>query len=122
MRFAGIGLSDHTICYNTCMPDQLGESFRQARRELRFQLTTWCVFAMWVVGVCGFTAFDAERPDVDTLFGMPSWVLWGIALPWLIAFVVTVYFAGWYMQDTDLVDDSEPSESPQAPAEEEASS
>jgi len=95
------------------MPDQLGESFRQARRELRFQLTTWALFALWVVGYCGYTAFDAERADVPTILGMPSWVLWGIALPWLLAFVVTVYFSGWYMQDTELVDDSESSDLPQ---------
>jgi uncharacterized membrane protein len=122
MGFAHIGLPARTICYNTSMPDQLGESFRQARRELRFQLTAWCLFALWVVGFCGYTAFDAERSDVTTILGMPGWVFWGIAVPWIGAFVVTVYFSGWYMQDTDLVDDSETPDSTQDAAEESASS
>ncbi len=89
------------------MADQLGESFRQARRELRFQLITWTLFATWVVGYCGFTGFAAESEDVKTTLGMPSWVVWGIAVPWAVAFVVTVYFAGWFMKDTELVDDSD---------------
>lgn len=89
------------------MADQLAESFRQARRELWFQLITWGVFAVWVVGLCGVTAFDAESPSVETTLGMPSWVLWGIAVPWTAAFAVTIYFAGWFMQDTELVDDTE---------------
>jgi hypothetical protein len=105
-----------------CMPDQLAESFRQARRELRFQLTAWSLFALWVVGYCGLTAFDAERSDVATILGMPSWVFWGIAVPWTVAFGVTVYFSSCYMQDTDLVDDSERSDSTQVSAEESASS
>jgi len=100
------------------MTDQLGESFRQARRELRFQLTTWALFALWVVGFCGVNAFDAETSDVETILGMPSWVVLGIAVPWFVAFLVTVYFSGWFMQDTDLVDDSESPESSHAPAEE----
>lgn len=102
------------------MSDELGESFRQARRELRFQLITWTLFAIWVVGYCGFTAFDAERADVPTTLGMPSWVLWGIGVPWVIAFVVTVWFAGWFMKDTELVDDLESPESPSEPAPEAA--
>ena len=87
------------------MTDQLGESFRQARRELRFQLTTWTLFATWVVGYCGLTAFDAEKPDLDTALGLPGWVVWGVGAPWVVAFVVTVWFAGWFMKDTELVDD-----------------
>ncbi len=87
------------------MPDQLAESFRQAQRELRFQLTTWAVFAAWVTGWCGANAFDARSADVTTTLGMPDWVLWGIAVPWVIAFAVTVWFATRVMQDTELVDD-----------------
>ena len=88
------------------MSDELGESFRQSRRELTFQLITWTVFASWVVGYCANTAFEAESETVVTTLGMPSWIVWGIAVPWLVAFAVTVVFAGWFMQDTALVDDS----------------
>ena len=95
------------ICYNMCMADQLGESFRQARRELRFQLITWGAFAAWVVGYGAFNAYAAETANVQMTLGMPSWVMWGIAVPWFLAFVITVYFAGWFMQDTELVEDAD---------------
>jgi hypothetical protein len=95
------------ICYNMPMSNQLGESFRQARRELRFQLITWTAFAAWVVGYGALNAYAAETENVQMTFGMPSWVMWGIAVPWFLAFVVTVYFAGWFMQDTELVDDAD---------------
>ena len=88
------------------MADELGESFRQARRELRFQLITWTAFAVWVVGYCAFTGFAAEKEDVEMMLGMPSWVVLGIGLPWVIAFGITVWFAGWFMKDTELRDGS----------------
>ena len=99
------------ICYNMCMTDQLGESFRQARRELRFQLITWGAFAAWVVGYGALNAYAAEAYAADTgtvpmTFGMPSWVMWGIAVPLFLAFLITVYFAGWFMQDTELVENA----------------
>lgn len=94
------------------MADELGESFRQARRELKFQLVTWTLFAVWVVGYCGVTAFEAEKAEVTTTLGMPDWVVWGIAAPWVVAFVVTVWFAGWFMKDTELVDDFQTPEEP----------
>jgi len=90
------------------MTDRLGESFRQSRRELRFQLITWAVFAVWVVGYCAMTGFAAEKEDVEILLGMPRWVALGIALPWVVAIAVIGWFSGWYMQDTELVDDSSP--------------
>ncbi len=92
------------------MTDQLGESYRQARRELKFQLITWTVFAAWVVGFGAVAAYNAESETVEMTLGMPRWVVWGIAVPWVVAFLITVYFAGWFMQDTELVDDSEPAD------------
>jgi len=88
------------------MTDELGESFRQSRRELTFQLGTWTIFAAWVVGYGSNTAFEAESETVVTTLGMPSWIVWGIAVPWIVAFAITVFFAGWFMKDTALVDDS----------------
>ncbi len=87
------------------MTDQLGQSFRQARRELRLQLCAWTAFAIWVVAVSGWMAPAAESAEVPTALGMPSWVVWGVALPWLTAFCFTVWFATFFMKDTELVDD-----------------
>jgi len=33
---------------------------------------------------------------------MPSWVVWGIAVPWIVADIFTVWFCFFYMKDDDL--------------------
>jgi hypothetical protein len=90
--------------------ESLGDSFRQSRRELWFMLATWIVFAAWVTTVGALTSF--ERPDagsnaVPTLLGMPRWVVLTVALPWMVANLVIVYFATCFMKDTPLVDSAE---------------
>jgi hypothetical protein len=86
---------------------QLGDSFRQSRKEMWGMLAAWAVFFAWSIGYCWAYGFaDPNAAEVPLLFGVPRWVMIGIALPWLVANVFTIWFAGWFMQDTSLGDDA----------------
>lgn len=91
------------------MPDSqektnLAASFRQTRRELRFMIAAWIVFAAWTVGYNAAHAFGGETSGQDPILGMPRWVTLGIFLPWLAALALTVWFAMRFMKDTPLHD------------------
>lgn len=88
---------------NSSAPTEtLAESFTQSKRELKFILGTWLFFFSWVGLVCYWLGYLPGETKVPVLFGMPSWVVFGIALPWLLAIGVAVFFATRVMKDTDL--------------------
>lgn len=72
-----------------------------------FVLLVWFGALLWTVPYCYFNGY-IENPenfrteDLDLVLGMPSWVFWGIVLPWLAANVVTTIFCFGFMKDDDL--------------------
>ena len=76
--------------------------FIHARRELRFTLFTWLVFAVWVIGVSWWRGRLEPGVELRTVMGMPAWVFWGVGVPWVAANVVTFWFCFGYMADDPL--------------------
>lgn len=85
--------------------NKLDPVYLHARRESIFGLVTWVVFAVWVVGLCLVMGYDIDPANLQTTMGMPSWIFWGVALPWLMANVVTIWFALKFMVDDPLEDE-----------------
>ena len=43
-----------------------------------------------------------ERPDAPALiWGIPSWVFWGLFVPWFVLIAVTWWFALSYLKDDE---------------------
>jgi len=80
--------------------ETLAASFRQARKEFWFMIATWATFAAWTLTYNGLRA-SAEGP-VEIVWGMPSWVVFGVALPWAVATGLTIWFSLAFMKDTPL--------------------
>jgi hypothetical protein len=40
--------------------------------------------------------------DVHPIWGIPSWVFWGVMAPWAVCTVINIWYAGFYMADDDL--------------------
>ena len=49
-----------------------------------------------------------DEKEFSTVWGIPSWLFWGIAVPWLLADVFTLWFCFFYMKDGDLGEDDPP--------------
>lgn len=75
----------------------------QSLREARWILLIWLVSSVWTVSYCWVYGYQPMDPaSVSTVFGMPRWVFWGVAAPWLITTAVSIVFAIWGIREDDL--------------------
>lgn len=78
--------------------------FTTSLYEAKWILGMWLSCFAWTLIVCLSNGYpDTVDPETFPLvFGMPAWVAWGIAFPWLVANVVTIVFCLGFMKDGDL--------------------
>jgi fatty acid desaturase len=78
--------------------------FLNSRREAWAIFMTWFVVMIWAVPVCYLMGYepDIDSSNVSMIMGIPTWVFWGIVLPWLVADVVTGWFCFKFMKNDDL--------------------
>ncbi len=87
---------------------QWDPTFLHSRREAIFILIIWALCLLWTVPFCYLTGYmDLESGRLPWLaqvrvLGMPGWMFWGVAFPWLVAGVVTVWFCYRFLQLDDL--------------------
>lgn len=83
--------------------------FLNARRELKLTLFVWLAFGIWVVGVSWWQgrAPVVDPDNIPTVLGIPSWVFWGVALPWVAANVFTFWFCFGFMAEDPLEEAAE---------------
>jgi magnesium-transporting ATPase (P-type) len=77
---------------------------RQCIKEARFVALTW-ISALLFCG-CWIRYFGyippADRPEVPALvLGIPSWVVWGLLVPWIALILVTWFFAAFILKDDE---------------------
>lgn len=95
-------------------PVEYDPVFLHSRREAAIIFGVWIVALVWAVPYCYLNGYLDSGARVDpeslrTVWGIPSWVFWGIAVPWLAADVFTIWFCFCYMQDDDLGEEREDS-------------
>jgi hypothetical protein len=84
-------------------PGKLDPLFRHARREAIMSLVVFAICFVWSIGVyLTMGLHSGEIGEVDTVLGIPAWVFWGVAVPWLAADVFIVVFCFVLMTDDDL--------------------
>lgn len=111
----------------TTPPEQTGQDeydpvFVNSRREAIIIFCTWLAGLLWAVPICflfgyerGYLAtldwfpqsllpaadqFTADQ--LSTTWGIPTWLFWGIAVPWVVADVFTTWFCFCHVADDDL--------------------
>lgn len=77
-------------------------------------LAVWAVCLVWVVSASYLLAPDEEalriasragvgaRAPDGALWGLPRWIVWGVAVPWAISTLLTVGIAVFAIRDDDL--------------------
>ncbi len=66
-------------------------------------LLAFVVCLVWSISWCysfGYSA--AESGSVTSVMGIPSWVFWGVMVPWLAADVFAFWFCFYFMVDDPL--------------------
>ncbi len=99
-------------CTWCCMESKNNDSFlrsqsahfQQCLREAKFVGLTWVIVMIYTCTVIisqGYVPVD-ERPAHPALvLGIPSWVFWGLFVPWFAMIVVTWCFAIFYLKDDE---------------------
>ncbi|MEM7478098.1 MAG: DUF997 family protein [Planctomycetota bacterium] len=84
---------------------ELDPVFVNSRREAWIILVVFLIFAVYSLTVCfiyGRQPEDGDLSKLRTFLGMPSWIAFGIVMPWLAANVVTAWFCFSFMSDDPL--------------------
>jgi hypothetical protein len=95
--------------------------FVNSRREALIILCSWAACLVWAVPYCYLYGYPGESFDpaqLETIWGIPSWVFWGIVAPWILATVFTLGFCLFVMSDDDLGVAAESHDTPSPAAEE----
>ena len=77
---------------------------RSARREAIVIFCLWVTALLWVVPYCYFNGYggNVDPSTISMIMGIPTWLFWGIFVPWLAADAFTIWFCFFYMMDDDL--------------------
>jgi hypothetical protein len=78
--------------------------YRHSRREAIVIFFVWLAAACWAIPFCYLNGYEPPQdPEfVRTVLGIPSWVFWGIVMPWLMADLVTIWLCFEFIQNDDL--------------------
>lgn len=86
-------------------------SYHRTRKEAIVAFLMWLGAGIWVITV----SFWLGRGLTPTFIGgIPSWVLWGVLVPWLTLFVIHSWYSLFYMKadDSRSPQESDPPVSP----------
>lgn len=82
-------------------------------RELWVIFAFFAIMLSWSIGVSYWLGYLADRTaHVELWWGVPKWFLLGVALPWAFATIVSIGFALFWMEDTEVHDEPAPEELP----------
>ena len=74
-----------------------------ARREALVILLAFVVCLIWSVSWCYLSGYAGpDGSPVSKVLGMPSWVFWGVLVPWIGADLFAVWFCFFFMVDDPL--------------------
>jgi len=83
--------------------DQLDPVVVHARREAVAILVAFAVCLVWSVTWCYLAGYGQPgEAGLATVLGMPSWVFWGVLVPWLGADLFGCWFCFFFMADDPL--------------------
>lgn len=89
---------------NSNQPDglQYSNPYLRSLKELVVLVIGAAAFMVWTLVYCGNFGYANEKTkELSNVMGMPSWVFWGILLPWLCAGLFSIWFALFFIKDDD---------------------
>jgi hypothetical protein len=77
----------------------------QSRNEALLIIGFYTIAMIYVGIVCYWLGYHKQAADLQPILGMPRWVFWGIAVPWLVCDLFTAWFTIFYMTDQQMFDE-----------------
>lgn len=79
---------------------------RSARKEALFTVAFWILTCLYTVGYAALFGYRQD-PAPQLLWGIPTWVVYGVLTPWFVCTVVTCWYAFFGYKDEELGEDVE---------------
>jgi Protein of unknown function (DUF997) len=78
--------------------------YLHTRREAIVIASLWLLALLWAVPYCYLYGYHSvsDPAELQTIWGIPTWVFWGIAFPWLVCDVIAIGLCLFYIKDDDL--------------------
>jgi hypothetical protein len=76
-------------------------TFVNTRREAKIIFCLWFAALLWTIPFSYLHGYDSTAA-IDMVWGIPSWVFWGVALPWLLTSLFALWFSFRGIADDDL--------------------
>ena len=107
-----IAMPEQFVAGDEYEPDPV---FVHSLRETVVIISLFLFFLFWTVCVSFYlghesTYVQANVEELALVWGMPSWVFYGVFLPWLVVNLVSVWFCFGFMKDDELEDPDPPSD------------
>ena len=85
-------------------PIEFDPIFLNSRREAIVIFCLWLTALVWAVPFCYLNGYigDYDAKTFSTTWGIPTWLFWGILVPWIVADIFTTWFCFCYMKDDDV--------------------
>lgn len=80
--------------------------YESSLRESKWIVIIWAINFAWVIGYCTWSGYPDPDEPLSTVWGMPSWVFWGVFVPWIVAAAVSSWFALTKIKDHPLPEGS----------------
>lgn len=94
--------SDSPGCPSPGSPPGSTSLVSASRREALVAFALWCAAAVYTVGYCALFGYGRPVDELTFVLGIPSWVFWGIVVPWTVCTLLSIGFAACYMRDEPL--------------------
>lgn len=78
------------------------QTYRHACREALLILAIWLAAMVYILTYCYLFGHPPDNGQVVLIWGMPSWVFWGVVVPWGVSNLITVWVCFGFMADDDL--------------------
>lgn len=78
---------------------------RSARREALLIFLIWCVTATYCISYCA--RYGYGREELTFTLGFPSWVFWGVLVPWGVCTLLAIVFTNFVIKDDPLGDEAD---------------
>lgn len=81
--------------------------FLNSRREAILIFCVWLACFAWSVPYCYINGYHYDPKTFSTVWGIPSWLFWGIAVPWVISDIITTIICFCVIKNDDLGETNE---------------
>ncbi|MGI6075167.1 MAG: DUF997 family protein [Pyramidobacter sp.] len=70
-------------------------------KEFKIAAVTTMAYILICCCLCWFLGYNKEPSQITLIAGIPSWIVWGVVVPWVVMVIFTVIYSFFIMEGDD---------------------